>query len=124
MALSNKLVSKFVKATKNDTTNTKKEKIVYGKIVKGVNVGTPDAVYYAQIDGADENTLIPITSFMENVDVTKKLVITIKDHNAIVTGSIDINEVPVTVGKQIEEAIADMEPTSSIAIADIKALWQ
>ena len=136
MALSNKLVSKFVKATKADT-NTKKEKTVYGNIVFRYN-----NTYYAVIDGAtydkekiqdailngktpDTTGLIPISRFTENVDIadSKKVIIKIKDHNAIVTGTIDVNDDPVTVGKQVEEALTEFEPTSSIAIADIQALW-
>lgn len=138
MALSNKLVSKFVKATKNDTNNTKKEKTVYGNIVfKYSNT------YYALIDGAtydkdkineaiqngktpDTSGLVPISRFIENVDLSdgaKKVIINIKDHNAVVTGTIDVKEDPVSVSKQIEDAVGGVE-TSPIAIADIQALWQ
>lgn len=137
MALSNKLVSKFVKATKN-TTNNKKDKTVYGNIVFKYS-----ATYYALIDGAsydrekaindiangktpDLSGLIPISRFTENVDIdgNKKVIINIKDHNAVVTGTIDVNEDPVTVGQQIEEAVSGIEKTSSIALEDIRALWE
>lgn len=131
MALSNKLVSKFVKATKNDTKN-KNEKIVYGKIVKIDHMGTPDAIYYAQIDGAehkfnpndpdDYTGLIPISHFNENVDVDNRLIITIKDHNAIVTGSITADKNPVSVAKKIDDALASIN-IGTVDLSDIKALW-
>lgn len=138
MALSNKLVSKFVKATKNNTNN-KKEKTVYGNIVLRYS-----NTYYALIDGAtydkakideaikngktpDTSGLIPISRFTENIDLSdgnKKVIINIKDHNAVATGTIDVKEEPVTVTKQIEEAIKGFEKTSSIALEDIRALWE
>lgn len=137
MALSNKLVSKFVKATKNNTNN-KKEKTVYGNIVLRYS-GT----YYALIDGAtydkdkineaikygktpDFSGLVPISRFTENIDISdgdKKVIINIKDHNAVVTGTIDVNDDPVSVTKQVEEAVGGVE-TSSIALEDIRALWE
>lgn len=133
MALSNKLVSKFVKATKNDTKNTKKEKIVYGTIARIDNMGSPDAVYYAKIDGSsfevgqppdDFSGLIPISRFTKQVNVDEKVIITIKDNTAIVTGSVSAPAVdPVQVAEKIDEKLVDVQ-TSSIAIADIKALWQ
>ena len=125
MAISNNLVSRFVKATKNDTKDNKKEKTVYGNIVSRDNM-----VYYAQIDGSnydkskwpDKTGLIPISRFTENVDIdgNKKVIIKIKDHTAVVTGTIDVNDDPVTVGKQVEEVI----DASAIDLKDIRALWE
>ena len=136
MALSNKLVSKFVKATKNNTNN-KKEKTVYGNIVLRYS-----NTYYALIDGAtydrdkiieainkgktpDTSGLVPISRFTENIDLSeaKKVIINIKDHNAVVTGTIDVNDDPVSVTKQVEDAVSGIE-TSSIALEDIRALWE
>lgn len=120
MAISNKLVSKFVKATKTDTKNNRKEKIVYGSIVR-----KNDVDIYAKVDGADDNTLIPISRIASGVKDGEKVIITIKDHSAIVTGNVDNPSVDSSqVTGKIEEAVAGIEKTSSIAIADIQALWE
>lgn len=117
MAISNRLVSKFVKATKNDTKNIKREKTVYGNIVN------KDGTYYARIDGADENNLVPISRFASNVKADDKVIIMIKDHTAIVTGNVDN---PSTDNKQvndlIDEKVSEVD-VSSIDIEDIQALW-
>lgn len=135
MAISNKLVSKFVKATKNGTNNNKKEKIVYGTIARIQHMGgeSEDIVYYAKIDGStfdpgqppdDFSGLIPITRFTAKVNVDDRVIITLKDHAAIITGSVTTPaENPVDFSNTIDEKIAGIE-TSSIAIADIQALWQ
>ena len=126
MAISNNLVSKFVKATKTDTKNTKKEKTVYGKIVARDNM-----IYYALLDGAtydnskwpDKTGLIPISRFTSDVNVNDKVVIMIKDHTAIVTGNVSNPSTdPVNVNGKIEEALSKVE-TSSISLDDIRALW-
>ena len=132
MALSNKLVSKFVKATKADT-KTKKEKIVYGTIARIDNMGSSDAVYYAKIDGSsfevgqsldDLSGLIPISHFTKQVNIDEKVIITIKDNTAIVTGSISAPAVdPVQVSKKIDEKLSDFQ-LSSISIAEIQDLWK
>lgn len=133
MAISNNLVSKFVKATKNDTKNNKREKTVYGKMVKFTSVqGKPDT-WYAQIDGANHSFdgnnhdnfegLIPISRFTSDVNVDDKVVIMIKDHTAIVTGNVSSPSTdPVNVTGKIEAAVSKVE-TSSIALEDIRALW-
>lgn len=114
MALSEKLVSQFVKATKNDTTNNKKEKTVYGKIAKQEN-----GVYYVQIDGASEDSLIPVSQFTTNVDTDHRVVILIKDHKAVVTGNISNPSVDDTqVENKVNEAIA------AIDLDAIRALWK
>lgn len=126
MAISNRTISKFVKATKNETKNTKREKTVYGKIVARDNM-----VYYALIDGAtydeskwpDKTGLVPISRFTSDVNVEDKVIITIKDHTAIVTGNVSNPSTdPVNVKGKIEEAISEVK-TSSIALEDIRALW-
>lgn len=135
MAISNNLVSKFVKATKNDTKNNKREKTVYGKMVKfDTNPNNPnDITWYAQIDGATHTFdginsdnfegLIPISRFTSDVNVNDKVVIMIKDHTAIVTGNVSSPSTdPVNVNGKIVEAVSKVE-TSSISLEDIRALW-
>lgn len=118
MPLSNKLVSEFVKATKNDTSNNKKEKTVYGKIVD------KDGEFYARIDGAEENVLIPISHFTSKVNHGEKVIIMIKDHAAIVTGNVDNPSTDTTqVNEIVGEAVSEID-FSPIDIEDIEALWE
>lgn len=116
MGLSNKIVSKFVKATKNDTSNNKKEKIVYGNIVTKTENGK--LVYYAKVDGADENTLIPISRLASGINDDQKVIIMIKDHTAIVTGNLDDPSVNNTQANEIVDSAI-----SPIDLEDIEALW-
>ena len=115
MAISNRIVSKFVKATKNDTVK-KKEKTVYGNIVD-----YRDGVYYAQIDGATSDNLIPISSLASNVSYNKqdKVIIMIKDHTAVVTGNVSN---PSVDSETVDEKLKDIE-FDSIDINYIQSLW-
>lgn len=88
MDLSNDLISKFVKAT-NDTKKQKSGTTVYGTIVE-----YGDSLY-VQIDGSDQYT--PISSLDKDgnsmyssstdIAVGDRVMITIKDHSATVTGN-------------------------------------
>lgn len=78
MALSNYIVSQFVKIT-NDTTETKKESIVYGTIVNY------EGTKYVKIDGSD--LLTPITSTADSQD-GERVTVMIKNHTATVTGNV------------------------------------
>lgn len=78
MGLSNDIVSQFVKIT-NDTTETKKESIVYGTIVNY------DGTKYVKIDGSD--LLTPITSTADSQD-GERVTVMIKNHTATVTGNV------------------------------------
>ena len=78
MGLSNDIVSQFVKIT-NDTTETKKESIVYGTIVNY------DGIKYVKIDGSD--LLTPITSTADSQD-GERVTVMIKNHTATVTGNV------------------------------------
>ena len=77
MALSNDLISQFVKAT-NDNTKTKSDKIVYGTVVEY------DNSKYVKIDGSDLLTPISATAKAGDGD---RVVVTIKNHTAMVTGN-------------------------------------
>lgn len=78
MALSNDLISEFVKATR-DKQKVTKESTAYGKIVKqGDNV-------YVQLDGSDLLTPVSSTTVVKDED---RVMVTIKNHSAVVTGDL------------------------------------
>lgn len=76
MALSNDLISQFVKVTQDKEENNK-ESTAYGKIVKH------NDVEYVQLDGSDLLTPIESTTVVKDGD---RVMVTIKNHMAIVTG--------------------------------------
>lgn len=78
LSLSSDLISQFVKVTK-DTTTEKTEKTMYGTIVEY------DGGKYVRLDGSEFLTPIDSTTNAENED---RVTVTIKDHNAIVTGNV------------------------------------
>lgn len=78
MALSNDLISQFVKIT-NDATRSKKETIVYGTTVEY------KGSMYVNIDGSDLLTPISTTADMK---AGERVTVMIKNHNAIVTGNV------------------------------------
>lgn len=80
MSLSNDLISKFVKITNDDKESTK-ETTVFGEVTKIQN-GKPVEV---KIDGASDST--PVSSTV-NAAVGNRVVVTIKNHNAIITGNL------------------------------------
>lgn len=104
MALSNDLISQFVKATQ-DKEQTKKESTAYGKIVKNGDYT------YVQLDGSDLLTPIETTTVVKEGD---RVIVTIKDHTAIVTG--DLTNPSANDGdvKEIGNKISEFE----IVIAD------
>lgn len=79
MALSNDLISKFVKVTKDETKDNKGS-TVYGEVVKYNNKD------YVKIDGSD--LLTPMSSSSIVVDDGERVAILVKDHTATVTGNI------------------------------------
>lgn len=79
MALSNDLISQFVKVTKDEPTEDKGS-TVYGEVVKH------NGKDYVKIDGSD--LLTPVSSASIVVDNGERVSVLIKDHNATVTGNI------------------------------------
>lgn len=77
MALSNDLISQFVKVT-NDEVKTKPETTVYGAIVE------VDGTKFVKIDGSE--VLTPISSTAD-AEANERVIVTIKDHGATVTGN-------------------------------------
>ena len=78
MALSNELISQFVKVTR-DKSDTKRETTVYGTIVEY------NGEKYMQLDGSE--LLTPISS-TTNVEDGERVTGTIKDHALLVTGNL------------------------------------
>ena len=111
MALSNDLASLFAKTT-NDTKETKKESTAYGKIVKQGDVE------YVQLDGSDLLTPISSTTVVKDGD---RVMVTIKNHTAIVTGDLTTpsasNQDVVEIGNKISDfeiVIADKVSTEQL----------
>lgn len=78
MNLSSDLISRFVKATK-DEKKTKGESTVYGTTVEA------NGSMYVRIDGA--NTLTPVTATTDVV-AGERVIVMIKNHTATITGNI------------------------------------
>ena len=104
MALSNDLISEFVKATM-DKSEPAKESTAYGKIV------VKDGKEYVQLDGSDLLTPISTTTVVKEED---RVMVTIKNHTAIVTG--DLTN-PSASNKDVTE-IGDKISEFEIVIAD------
>lgn len=114
MALSYDLLSQFAKIT-NDETNTKKESSTYGTIVKYNNA------QYVKLDGSD--LLTPYTSTVA-VEDGDRVLVTIKNHSATVTGSTSnpsaSNNTVVEIGNKVsnfEIIVAD-----KVTAQDIEAV--
>lgn len=90
MALSDSLISQFVKATKDDN-KTKKESTVYGTVV------VYGGLTYVRIDGSDLLTPITTTAKVNDGD---RVIVSIKDHSAIITGN---TTSPSASNKDVEE---------------------
>lgn len=104
MSLSSDLLSQLVKVTKNDKP-TDKETSVYGTIVK---YGTEK---YVKLDGSDLLTPISSVTAIEDGD---RVIVTIKNHTATVTGNVSN---PSASGKDVIE-IGDQISEFEIIIAD------
>ena len=101
MDLSNDLISKFVKITNDADKQKSKEGTVYGTAVKY------DGGMYVKIDGSDLLTPVDTTADIQD---NERVTITIKDHNATVTGNItspSANEGTVT--NKVTEAVDGIE---------------
>lgn len=79
MGLSSDLISQFVKATNDNVKREKETILTYGTTVKRGDI------LYVKIDGSD--LLTPVTSTV-NIRNGDRVTITIKNHNATVTGNI------------------------------------
>lgn len=112
MALSSELISQFVKATKDDSSNDSNESTVYGT-VKEYN-----GKKYVQLDGSD--LLTPISSTTDT-KADERVTVMIKNHTATVTGNIsspaartnDVQEIGSKIS-EFEVVIADKVDTKEL----------
>lgn len=112
MALSSELISQFVKATKDDSSNDNNESTVYGT-VKEYN-----GKKYVQLDGSD--LLTPISSTTDT-KADERVTVMIKNHTATVTGNIsspaartdDVQEIGSKIS-EFEVVIADKVDTKEL----------
>lgn len=104
MALSDDLISQFVKTTQ-DKEETKKETSVYGTIVKQGDTE------YVQLDGSELLTPISATTVVKDGD---RVIVTIKNHTAIVTGDLTTPSANIVDVQEIGNKISEFE----IIIAD------
>lgn len=116
MALSNDLISQFVKATK-DTTKNITESIVYGTVQEDTSM--------VLIDGSDVPTPVT-TSVVLNKD--DRVTILLKNHEAIVTGNTTSpaprkdDVLDVSVIKAVEAKIVNLE-TEKLSAEDIEGKY-
>ena len=101
MALSNEVVSQFVKAT-NDNKKAKSETIVYGTTVKNSD-GT-----FVQLDGSDLLTPVSTASMIGDKE---RVIVMIKNHTAIVTGNISS---PSATAGYVEETVGDVAELQTV----------
>lgn len=92
MSLTSDLISQFVKAT-NDKTESKKESTVYGTAVE--NNGS----MYVKLDGSDLLTPMSTTVKITNGE---RVMVTIKNHTATITGNITS---PAARTKDVTDAV-------------------
>lgn len=109
MGLSTDLISQFVKATKDDT-KTSKEKTVYGVI------SSNGSTNFVKLDGASDDTLIPVTSKNSTVDVKDgdRVTVLLKDHKATVTGNLSDPAARVTRIEYVEETVSKTVTTDML----------
>ena len=107
MALSNDLISKFVKVTKNDSNKKKTETTVYGTTVER------DGRMWVKIDGSD--LLTPISSTAE-VRENERVTVMVKNHTATITGN--MSSPAVRTG-----TVAEMQTTVDTSIKGVSVLY-
>ena len=111
MALSNDLASQFVKATMDANKENNKESTIYGKVVK---VGDKE---YVQLDGSvqpDGSELLTPISSTTTVNDNDRVMVVIKNHEAIVTGNLTDKSASSNTVKEIGNKITEFE----IIVAD------
>lgn len=113
MALSNDLISQFVKITKDDT-KTVRETTAYGKVMNRVS----DDRYYIQLDGSDVLTPVNTTA---HVEIGDRVMVKIKNHSATISGNVSSpsasDKVVQGIGKDLSDLTGEYETFKGI-IAD------
>ena len=106
MPLSNKLINQFVKAT-NKTEKQSTEKFVYGNVVVSGDK------YYVRIDGSSIDT--PVSRFTSTVNDKERVIVMIKNHEAVVTGNVETPSASTTyVDDAVKNIVVDVVDTNEI----------
>lgn len=115
MALSNDLVSQFAKMA-NNKPETKKEDTVYGTIE------SDGAKLYVRIDGTPEGS--PATPVISTTDVKDgdRVTVTIKNHNAVVTGNLTKPAANLFTDIAVTEGEGEHQVTTNTSLRDIGSL--
>lgn len=114
MALSEDLISQFVRIT-NDNVSKNSESTHYGTVVRDEESGT----VWLQLDGSDEYT--PITTTADYI-AGERVIVRIKDHTATIIGNLsspaarteDVKEAGNKITK-VENLVADKVSTDQLA---------
>ena len=113
MGLSNDLVSQFVKITKDESSPVENS-TVYGTVV------IADGKTYVRFDGSDLLTPVSQTSAVENGE---RVVVTIKNHEAIITGNLSSPSVRTERVDNISGQITEMGVliAEKVSVKDLEA---
>lgn len=98
MGLTSDLISQFVRAT-NDKSSSKKESTVYGTAIKYGDK------MFVKIDGSD--LLTPFTTTVD-IENNERVMVTIKNHKATITGNITSPAARSANVKEIGESILNI----------------
>lgn len=122
MALSNDVISQFVKITNDRQKQDKKETITYGRVSKKV-----DSQVYVVLDGTHKNSdgtesEVPVSTTV-NVEVGNRVIVMIKNHSAVITGNLGrpaVNEdyVDATTG-EIKQSAQSAEQAANEASSKV-----
>lgn len=113
MPLNNTLITEFAKSTKTKQ-NKKQETIVYGTLI------TKYGYKYLKIDGADDDSLIPISLITAEVNENERVIAMIKNHSAVITGNMSNQSVS---SSYVDSAIQNAN-INSIELEYIENLWK
>lgn len=96
MGLSNDIISQFAKLANNSNKKETKETVVYGTLV------ISDGKKYVRLDGSNMDTPVASTTSGKNGD---RVMVTIKNHEAIITGNITAPSVDQGSLDKVEEHV-------------------
>ncbi len=108
MALSNELIMRFVRATKDPAT-AKNESTVYGTLVES------DGRKYVKFDGSDLLTPVESTSDARDGD---RVTVMIKNHTATVTGNLTSPSARTTEVQKLDTVVADKVSTNELKVTN------
>ena len=125
MALSNDLISQFVKSTRDDT-KTKSEATVYGTIRKYDSDDNDGSTIYVQLDNTDPDLLTPVKAssvYMDktNVKEGERVMVLIKNHTATITGNLSSPAARDDEVKGISEKLDNLD-ASHISVERLEAV--